>query len=118
MSEPLNDWRDHPVIVDVLSRARVAGYDPQRVTGVSIYGCVDAHGTDRLGAMRRSAHAHTSPRSLTRGTFCIKGGTGRMTHRLLAHEIAHLLVMAGHTKAWRECVTALGHPAEAKRYAR
>jgi hypothetical protein len=92
--------------------------------GISLGGCVTAHGTDRVGAMRRSAHAHTG-RSDYRGWLCFKStkperlvtATGRPT-MLFAHEWAHVAVLAGHTRSWRALMTRLGHPSEAKRYER
>ena len=101
-------------VTAVKFRAEDAGYDADRLTGISLYGCAEAIGTERQGAMRRSAHAHV--RGELAGTICVKGGPKRLTRRLLAHEMAHVLVRAGHTARWRTCVTRLGHPAEAKRY--
>ncbi len=100
------------------------GYDVGRVAGISLGGCVDAIGTDRRGAMRRVAHAHTGVHSPNRGWICVNSGkesriltaTGRPTY-VLIHEVAHIVTWDGHTARWGKAVTALGAPGEAKRYA-
>ena len=109
----------------VLAHLAGRGYDIDRVAGVSLGGCCDAFGTDRIGAMRRSAHAHTSPRSTWRGWICFKSGkpervrtaTGKPT-TLLIHEVGHIVTWDGHTARWRAAVSKLGAPAEARKYER
>jgi hypothetical protein len=90
---------------------------------VSLGGCAVAHGTDRVGAMRRSAHAHTSKNDALRGWLCFKSNKPEvlttpagLPSRLLAHEWAHVAVMAGHTKKWRALMTLLGHKRDADKY--
>lgn len=103
-----------PVVEAGLRRALVEGYDPRRLIGVSLDGCADAIGTERLGAMRRSAHAHTAAGDSFRGWVCFKGGERRVTRRLFAHELAHVLVYSGHTAAWGRAVGDLGAPGESR----
>jgi hypothetical protein len=96
-----------------------------RVAGVSIGGCVWAVGTDRKGAFRRQAHAHTHATDVRRGWVCVLSGrterlvtpTGKAT-RLLIHEIAHVATLTGHDDAWRAMVARLGAPSEATRHVR
>lgn len=129
MSSPL--WRRGDAMPDdllpavqwLLNRALERGYAPaDRLAGISIGGCVDAHGTTRTGAMRRRAHAHIEGFDHV-GWICVAahGTAGLVTSTglpsvLLRHEYAHLLAPrdTGHGQAWRRAVTALGAPGEAK----
>lgn len=114
-----------PAIVTAMVALQRKGGVDRYVEGISIGGCVEAHGTDRVGAMRRSAHAHTEPGDRHRGWVCFKStkperivtATGRPT-RLFAHEWAHIAVWGGHGTRWRAMMRRLGHPADAKRYER
>ena len=109
----------------VLAHLAGKGYDIERVAGVSLGGCCDAFGTDRVGAMRPEAHAHVSAKSAMRGWICVKSGkpekvrtaSGRPT-AMLIHEVAHIVTWAGHTVAWIKAVTTLGAPAEGRKYAK
>jgi hypothetical protein len=122
MSEQLALGRLAEPLAWLEQRATERGYKPARLAGVSVGGCADAHGTSRVGAMRRSAHAHTDPRDPLQGWLCFKAygaehlrtGLG-LPSSLLRHEYAHLLApRAGHGLAWRRAVAALGAPAEAR----
>ena len=104
-------------------RAADAGLRPMPVAGVSLGGCCEAIGTERRGAFRRKAHAHTAATDPHRDWICILSdkesravtATGRAT-ALLIHEYAHIVTHSGHTAAWGKAVAALGAPNEAKRY--
>lgn len=114
----------HPVVDRAVDALIERGGIDRRPAGISMGGCVRAFGTDRVGAMRRSAHAHTG-RDDFRGWLCFKStkperlttAVGRPT-RLFAHEWAHIAVWDGHGRRWRALMARLGHPAEAKRYER
>lgn len=116
---------DDGIVVDAVAELMLRGGVDRRPAGISVGGCVDAHGTERVGAMRRSAHAHTAPGDRNRGWLCFKStkpervvtATGRPT-RLMAHEWAHIAVWGGHNARWRTLMRRLGHPADAKRYER
>lgn len=89
---------------------------------LSLGGCAEAIGTDRSGAMRRSAHAHVAKADPMRGWACFKSPNiaraitpTRFPTRLLVHEWAHLATWQGHTARWRALMRQLGHPADAKR---
>jgi len=87
------------------------------VTGVSLGGCVDAVGTDRRGAFRHMAHAHTEAKSEHRGWICVLSSkperlvtaTGKPT-RLFWHEWAHIATGQGHTEKFRETLRKVGQP--------
>jgi hypothetical protein len=124
MSFPIDDPVVDQAVATLVDRAtgayRRGPFRP--VHGVSLGGCVDAHGTTRVGAMRRSAHAHTSGRHL--GWICVKSAKvsklvtpGGLATTLLAHEWAHIALNTGHSAAWRSLMTAIGHAREANRYA-
>ena len=116
-------YADHVSLETVLNVLDGKGYDISRVAGVSLGGCCTAFGTERVGAMRNPAHAHTSAKSEWRGWICFKSAkpervrtaTGRPT-TLLIHEVGHIVTWAGHTVKWIAAVKALGAPAEAKKY--
>lgn len=109
----------------VLAHLDGKGYDLARVAGVSLGGCCLAFGTERKGAMRRRAHAHTGAQSAMRGWICflsskperVRTATGRPTTTLI-HEVGHIVTWEGHTARWRKAVSALGAPAEARKYGR
>lgn len=125
MSSPLGLDEVAAPLAWLAERARERGYQPAALAGISVGGCVDAHGTSRVGAMRRSAHAHNHAGDPHEGWLCFKAfgrehlrtGSG-LPSALLRHEYAHLLGRDGHGIRWRRAVTALGAPAEAKRYIR
>jgi hypothetical protein len=109
----------------LVERATARDYvDRLPLAGISVGGCVDAHGTDRQGAMRRQAHTHVGQDDPNRGWICVLAtrsdrlvsATGLPT-ALFRHEYAHLLAPTdlGHGQRWRAAVTALGAPGEAKR---
>jgi hypothetical protein len=112
---------DDPRLADALGHL-TSRLGESRVTAVSFGGCIDAIDTDRQGAMRRRAHAHTSAKAANRGAICFKSSkieravtaSGGPT-TLLAHEFAHIATWAGHTQRWAKVLTQLGFPAEAKR---
>lgn len=100
--------------------------DPRlRIDAIIVGGCGEALGTDRIGAMRRSAHAHTARTDQQRGWICLKGTnerrlltpSGRPTV-LLWHEFAHVWTASGHTDRWRALLIGVGQRAEAARYPR
>jgi len=107
---------DLDAAVDAL-RSR-SGID--RPIRLSLGGCADAIGTDRVGAMRRRAHAHTNRSDANRGWVCFKSGdirravtpTGRATD-LLAHEWAHVATWQGHTPRFIALLRKLGRNREA-----
>lgn len=124
---PMAEEMDPDVYADPMAvlrqRAEAAGFRVAKLEGISVGGCSAAIGTPRRGAFREQAHAHNHPRDPMFGWICILSAkverlrtpTGRPT-ALLAHEYAHLLAPStGHGERWRKAVTALGHPAEAKR---
>lgn len=97
------------------------GPEPRNpVAGIAVGGCVEAIGTGREGAFRRSAHAHTT--GDWRGWICVRSrrperlvtATGRPS-RLLIHEVAHIATRTGHDARWRAMVARLGAPSEAQR---
>lgn len=91
------------------------------VRGVSVGGCVEAIGTDRQGAFRRSAHAHNRLGDPWLDWVCFRSAkrvltpSGKATDMLI-HEVAHLIRKGSHGPGWKKAVIALGAPAEAKRY--
>lgn len=111
--------------LDARARQNNPRHQPATVLGISVGGCVRAHDTERVGAMRYAAHAHCDRRDVNRGWICVKGyrldrliGVTGKAKAILAHEYAHLLAPSdhGHGAAFRRAVTSLGHPAEARRY--
>jgi hypothetical protein len=69
-----------------------------------------------------NAHAHNHEEDETYGWICFADDrhlftpSGQLT-RVFWHEYAHLLVPnAAHGSRWKEAVTALGWPSEARRY--
>lgn len=124
MSRPLPAGAAASALAWLAERAVERGYPEPHLEGVSLGGCASAHRTAWLGAMRRSAHAHSDPRDPLVGWLCFKADrvdviesvTGPTV--LARHEYAHLLAPRdhGHGQAWRRAVIALGAPAEATRY--
>lgn len=124
-------WRrgafSEPTDVDIAiesmeARAERAGLPSiHPVVGIALGGCVEAVGTERKGAMRRKAHAHTSPHDAWRGWLCflssnpsrVLTSSGAPT-RLLWHEWAHIHANAGHTERFRALLRAVGQPAAIK----
>lgn len=122
MAEALDPAVYRAAVAALMARAVAAGIHAVSVAGISLRGCAEAIGTPRRGAFRRRAHAHNHPRDPLFGWICVlstRAGrlltpTGRPS-ALLAHEYAHLLAPnSGHGERWRNAVTALGHPAQAK----
>jgi hypothetical protein len=122
MAEALDPAVLRAAVAALMARAVAAGIRAVPVAGISVGGCAEAIGTPRRGAFRRRAHAHNHPRDPLFGWICVlstRAGrlltpTGRPS-ALLAHEYAHLLAPnSGHGERWRNAVTALGHPAQAK----
>jgi hypothetical protein len=110
-------------LAELKRRAEAGRWPTPDLAGISMGGCCDAIGTDRTGSFRRKAHAHNHAGDEMRGWICFLSAkpeklvapSGRPT-ALFAHEYAHIMVpSAGHGERWRRAVTALGHPAEAKR---
>jgi len=122
MAEALDPGVYQQAVAALGAKAATAGFRAVPVAGISVRGCAEAIGTPRRGAFRRRAHAHNHPRDPLFGWICtLSTRAGRLltpTGRpsaLLAHEYAHLLAPnSGHGETWRNAVTALGHPAQAK----
>lgn len=79
------------------------------VVGVFVGGCVE-RGVG--SSFRAQAHAHTSGEH--KGWICVRSQKRLLTARgglsqLMLHEIAHILVMQGHTDAWRAKCRELGY---------
>lgn len=89
------------------------------VKGVFVGGCVERG----IGSsFRRQAHAHTDKADRYRGWICVRSANRVLTDSgnpttLMMHEYAHILCGHGHghDALWRETISRLGHPAEAKR---
>ena len=122
------DGLSHPAIQQALALADTRGRAHARghsVIAISLGGCAEAIGTERQGAMRRSAHAHTAARDPLRGTICVKSPSPsrlvtpseRLT-RLGWHEWAHIYTGQGHTQRWRSLLRSVGQKAEATQYDR
>lgn len=91
------------------------------LAGIFIGGCVQR---GPGSSFRRRAHAHNRRGDAFFGWVCIRSARRLLApsgkpSTLLLHEYAHILTPNhGHDEAWRAAITALGRPAEAKRYRR
>jgi hypothetical protein len=88
------------------------------VKGVFVGGCVERG----IGSsFRRTAHAHNSKKDEHFGWICVRSAKRVLTDSgkptaLMMHEYAHILCPNhGHDALWRETITRLGYPSEAKR---
>lgn len=84
---------------------------------VFVGGCVE-RGVG--SSFRKQAHAHCHKDDPYLGWVCVRSASRVLTDSgkptvLMFHEYAHILTGDGHTARWAECLTKLGHPAEAKR---
>lgn len=76
--------------------------------GIFLGGCVERGDGS---SFRAKAHAHTKGPWM--GWICVRsrkrlmGRTGKPSN-LMLHELAHLIVLQGHTDKWRECLRDLG----------
>lgn len=123
MAEQIDSAIYQQAVAALAERAAAAGFRVAPVAGISLGGCAEAIDTSRRGAFRRRAHAHIDRRDPHFGWICfLSSKPGRLItpsgrpSALLAHEYAHLLAPgSGHGERWRKAVTALGHPAQARR---
>lgn len=98
------------------------GLDHRVCKGVAVGGCVATGAAYRRFASRSiDGHAHNDQQDEFFGWICLADErrlftrSGALT-RVLWHEYAHLLVPnARHGRRWKEAVTALGWPSEARR---
>ena len=74
------------------------------VRGVFVGGCVSRGDGSRF---RRKAHAHIDD-GPHQGWICLLSARRLTARELLLHELAHLVVRAGHTDEWRAALLALG----------
>ena len=87
------------------------------VKGIFVGGCVER---GPGSSFRRSAHAHNSTKDPWFGWICVRSAKrlttpGGKPSRTLFHEYAHILCPNhGHDAKWRETITKLGYPSEAK----
>ena len=86
-----------------------------QVWGVYVGGCVAGEASWKELA-KTDAHAHSDPEDPWEGWICVH--SGRVSRRIILHELAHLLVPGHHNDRWRAACVALGIPGEAKRYPR
>lgn len=112
-----------PAVRWLQDRATERGYRGVPLVGLALAGCGEAIGTARVGAMRRSAHAHTDADDALQGWICVAGHSmsrlvspSGLPTALFRHEFAHLLAPRdnGHGPAWRRAVADLGAPGEAR----
>jgi hypothetical protein len=96
--------REEPCKINMTKEELLEIAKPYGVKEINFGGCLEGQKKGFKGAMRRSAHAHNSPKYPEYGLICFKGGIkhaiGLINNKptqLFWHEVAHI-----YRKSWTQ----------------